>query len=50
MRLRPTGRCLRNALSLRSGRTSLPPEVLILADAGKQKALLVEQGFLEFGR
>lgn len=25
-------------------------KVLILADAGKQKALLVEQGFLEFGR
>ncbi|EOU46098.1 hypothetical protein WC5_01468 [Escherichia sp. KTE114] len=34
---RPAGRCWRNVLSLRSSRTSLPPEVLILFRLQKAK-------------
>ena len=46
---RPAGRCWRNVLSLRSSRTSLPPEVLILMGYKCKKACSLSRLF-EFGR
>ncbi len=46
---RPAGRCWRNVLSLRSSRTSPPPEVLILMGFKCKKACSLSRLF-EFGR